>query len=294
MNSALRKLLGDPLTHFLLGGLALFGVYHGVAERGSSEDALAVIVVNRAVLLDFLQSRAGPAFGAAQLDALSEPERARLVADYVREEALHREAIALGLERDDTVIRRRLVQKLEFVAQGFADASLELADAELQRFLDSHRVDYAVPALATFTHVFFDGERRGADAARREAERAVERLNAASVGFDDAARHGDRFPYHVNYVDRPPDLVADHFGPETASAFFALAPEARRWQGPFESRLGWHAVLLTRRSERRAPGLEEVRARVEEDARRERVRERSEAALGEIVARYEVRIEGLP
>ncbi len=289
----MSRLLRDPLSHFLLGGLLLFLAFEWLGGSDPGAGASDVIVVDRAALLGFVQNRT-KAFdlelAAARLDALSEAERALLIEDYVREEALHREALALGLDEDDYVLRRRLVQKLEFVAQGFAEADGGLDEAELAAFFAAHRDEYRVAPHVTFTHVFLDAERRGWEDARSEARAALARLRAERVPFTGAPRHGDRFLYHLNYVERTPEYVTSHFGPETGRALFALEPDASRWHGPFESPFGAHLVMVTDRAAGRLPTLDEVRGRVEEDARRARMRERSEEAIRAIVDRYDVRI----
>jgi parvulin-like peptidyl-prolyl isomerase len=290
----MRELLRDPLSHFLLGGLLIFLAFAAVRGLEAVSDGADVIVVDRPTLLDFVQKRSrafDPELAARRLDALSDVELERLVEDYVREEALHREALALALDRDDYVLRRRLVQKLEFVAQGFAEAGTTLDEPELVRFFEAHADDYYAEPSITFTHVFFDAEERGRKEARRRAEVKLDQLNRERVPFSDAPRHGDRFLYHVNYVERTPDYVESHFGREMGRAVFGLEPDPGRWHGPFDSPYGSHLVLVSGRTPGRTPSLEEIRGRVEEDARRARVRERSEAAIAEIVARYRVRVD---
>jgi hypothetical protein len=290
----MRRLLRDPLAHFLLGGLLIFLAFAAVRGRDAGSDRADLIVVDRAALLDFVQKRSrafDPELAARRLEALSDAEFERLVEDYVREEALHREALALALDRDDYVLRRRLVQKLEFVAQGFVEAGTAIDEAELLRFFEAHADDYYAEPSVTFTHVFFDAEVRGRDGARREAEAQLERLNRERVPFTGAPRHGDRFLYHVNYVERTPDYVESHFGREMGRAVFALEPDLGRWHGPFDSPYGSHLVMISGRTPGRTPALEEIRGRVEEDARRALVRERSEAAIAEIVGRYDVRLD---
>jgi hypothetical protein len=285
-------LLRDPLLHFLAGGLALFVLFDLVGDGAGERND--VIVVDRAALLGFVQARTKvfePSVAAARLDALTPEERRRLARDFVQEEALHREALALGLDVDDYVIRRRLVQKLEFIAQGFAEAEIALGEEDVVRYFEAHRADYRVAPWATFTHVFFDAEQRGSEAALEEARRALPLLQAEGVSFPGATAWGDRFLYHRNYVERTPDFVASHFGPAMAEAVFALAPDATLWRGPFISPYGAHLVLLTDLHEARDPALQEIRERVEGDARAALVRERQAEAVDAIVERYEIRFE---
>jgi len=285
----MRALLREPLLHFALAGLALFALHRSVAgdPRGADE---RVIVVDRAALLEFVQyrSRAFDDRAAAHLyDALTPTARQALRDDFVREEALHREAQRLGLARDDYVIRQRLVQKLEFALRG-ASAPQPLSDSELASYYVEHAADYAEAASITFTHVFFDSEQRGAEAALAAARAKLAALKRARVRYDEAPQHGDRFAFHVNYVERTHDFVAGHFGAELADAVFALAP-SEEWRGPFASPYGAHLVLVSARTPARTPELSEIRARVAEDAQRE-VSERALAsAVAEVIARHEVR-----
>lgn len=291
--ASFRNILREPLLHFLLAGVALFVLFEAVSPNAPADLGENVIRVDRAALLTFVQYRARafePEVAAARLEALSSEDLQRLVDDYVREEALHREALALGMDANDYIIKRRLIQKVEFLAQGFADAAAAPDENGVQDYFEANRDDYYVDASVTFTHVFFDAEKKGVEAAQFAALAKLGDLNANGVPFANAPRHGDRFLYHLNYVERTPDFVASHFGAEMAAAIFALEADDGVWRGPYWSPYGAHLVLVAKTVPGRFPGLEEVRERVEDDARRAQARVRMDAAIGEIVKTYEVRI----
>ncbi len=288
----MNKFLREPLLHFLAAGLGLF-VLFGLVNRGDQDFDPNVITVDQEALLTFIQYRTkafNPDLARKKLNALSDEELQRLIDDYVREEVLHREAIALGLDDDDYIIRRRLVQKLEFITEGFAEAGADVGEAALLRYFDANKADYYVEPYVTFTHVFFQTEDRPREQARALAEKELQRLNRNSVPFSDAPQHGDRFLYHVNYVERTSDYVGSHFGPPMTRALFALEPNEFVWRGPFDSAYGLHLVLLTTNEPGREPELAELEARVREDARRARVREETEAAIADVVEAYDVRV----
>jgi len=288
----LNKFLREPLLHFLAAGLGLF-VLFGIVNRGDQDADPNVITVDQEALLTFIQYRIkafNPDLAEKKLDSLSDEELQRLIDDYVREEVLHREALALGLDDDDYVIRRRLVQKLEFITEGFAEAGADMDEAAVQRYFDANKADYYVEPYVTFTHVFFQTEDRPREQARTLAEKELQKLNRNGVPFSDAPQHGDRFLYHVNYVERTPDYVGSHFGPAMATALFALEPNEFVWRGPFDSAYGVHLVLLTTNEPGREPELAELEGRVREDARRVRVREETEAAVADVVEAYDVRV----
>jgi len=279
-------------VHFLAAGVGLF-VLFGLVNRGDQDFDPNVITVDQEALLTFIQYRIkafNPDLAKEKLNALSDEELQRLIDDYVREEVLHREAIALGLDDDDYIIRRRLVQKLEFITEGFAEAGADLDEAAVQRYFDANNADYYVEPYVTFTHVFFQTEDRPREQARALAEKELQKLNRNGVPFSDAPQHGDRFLYHVNYVERTPDYVGSHFGPPMTRALFELEPNDFVWRGPFDSPYGVHLVLLTTNEPGREPELAELEGRVREDARRARVREETEAAIADVVDAYDVRV----
>ena len=288
----MKRFLKEPLVHFLAAGLGLF-VLFGLVNRDEVDADPNVVIVDRDALLTFVQYRIkafNPALAEQKLEAMSGEELEQFIDDYVREEVLHREALALGLDEDDYVIRRRLVQKLEFITEGFAESSVAVDESALQRYFDANKADYFVEPYVTFTHVFFQTEDRPREEARALAKKELAKLNRDAVPFSDAPQHGERFLYHVNYVERTPDYVGSHFGPPMARALFALEPNEFVWRGPFDSAYGVHLVLLTTNEPGREPELAELRDRIHEDARRAMVREETEDAIAEVVEAYDVRV----
>jgi hypothetical protein len=285
-------LLKQPLLHFLLIGFGLFMLFELVSDDRRDGDE-RVIVVDREALLSFVQFRSKafePGVAAARLDAMSQDELQRMVDDYVREEALHREALSLGMDANDYIIKRRLIQKVEFITNSFVDETVQLSEADIEAHYAANADDYYVEPFVTFTHVFFDGSRHALAELENLASDKLNELNEKNVHFSQSGRHGDRFPYFINYVERTPEFVASHFGPEMAQQVFALDPGDNQWHGPYPSSYGLHLVLLSKRVEGVTPVLAEVHDRAADDARREVVRERNDAAIKAIVGTYEVRV----
>ena len=145
-------------------------------------------------LLTFIQYRIkafNPDLAAEKLGSLSDEELQRLIDDYVREEVLHREALALGLDEDDYIIRRRLVQKLEFITEGFAEAGADVDDAALQRYFDANKADYYVEPYVTFAHVFFQTENRPREQARALKDKLTRYRTSFSESLGEAFDHDD-------------------------------------------------------------------------------------------------------
>lgn len=288
----MKKILRDPLTHFLFVGLGLFALFEFAASNEAAYDS-RVIDVDRDTLLTFVQyrRRAFEAEAAAEiLDGMSAEELGVLIDDYVREEALHREAIALGVDKNDYVIKRRMIQSIEFITDGFITAAIEVTDEDVVRHFDANRDDYYISPFVTFTHVFISNENRTRDEMRGRADALLEQLSRAGAQFSDAPRYGDRFPYFVNYVERDPQFVASHFGQSMAARIFDLEPSDSAWLGPFESEFGMHLVMLARKAEGRYPELADVEDAVRRDAEREAIDEKKNQAIEAIVDTYEVRL----
>jgi hypothetical protein len=287
----MTRLIKEPLLHFLAVGLGLFVLFEFIASDEAAYDS-KIIDVDRDALLTFVQYRSRafePRVAAERLDGMSEEELERLIGDYVREEALHREALALGMDKNDYIIKRRMIQSIEFITDGFVTAAVEISDEEVETYFEANRDDYYINPFVTFTHVFFDRERRGRDEAYALAAAKLAELNAQQVLFSNAPRHGDRFPFFVNYVERGPEFVASHFGMPMAESVFALPPSDTIWHGPFESEYGLHLVMLTRNVAGRYPELAEVEASVRDDAEREAIAAQKDKAIQAIVDTYEVR-----
>ncbi len=287
----MRRLLKEPLAHFLAAGLGLFLLFEIINTDGGTFNP-RVIEVDRDTLLTFLQYRSRsfePELAVNRLDSLPPAELEQLIVDYIREEVLHREALALGMDQNDYIIRRRLVQSIEYISTGFSSATVKLSDNDIEAYYAKNRDRYRIAPNVTYTHVFFGSEYHGREQALAMANEKLEQLNARQAGFNEASRHGDRFLYALNYVEREPGFVTSHFGPQMAQAIFDLETDESTWQGPLESPYGFHLVLLVRKTPQRYPELAEVLDKVRYDAERDAVDRQKENAIQAIVDTYEVR-----
>lgn len=287
----LKRLLREPLLHFLVAGGLLFVIFTW-SHRGTAKPTSGkTIVVDKASLLNFLQYRNKafkPDYFEAQLDAMRPRELQDLADQYVEEELLYREAKSLGLEEGDDVIRQRLVQKMNFLIEDLADTSGKATEAELEEYLKKNQAPYVIDPSVTFTHVFTDFAVRGDKAAKELAERLKVQLNSTHAAFNDAPQFGDRFPFLQNYVERTFDYIASHFGKEFAAEIQKLTPSQTQWVGPVRSNYGYHLVLMTSRSEGRNPELQEIRTQVEEDWMRDRKEKAKAQSLRELAGQYTI------
>ena len=275
--TGLRGVLREPLIQFLLVGLALFGTWHLVRPAESARDEGRRIVITE----DDLKQMA-IAWAAQGQPPLTPPQLRALVEATVREEVLYREALALGLDKDDTIVKRQLARKMEFVAEDVSKLEEPSAD-ELRAWFDKNRARFALPPRVTFRHVYFSPDKRGART-RADAEAALARL--AGKPIDATAAVGDPFMFQDFYGDRSIEVVAKEFAPGFARSLLAVTP--RTWSGPIESGYGWHLVFVDTMTPQRIPDFEEIELQVK-TAWTEAKRDETKARLYEQMrARYDV------
>ena len=291
----MAKLIKQPLLHFLVAGILIFAGYQWSAPAVPDiENLEKVIPVDRLALLNFMQFRAQafqPELFSEQLDAMSESDLGKLVDDFVREEALYREALALGMDQGDYIVRQRLVQKVEFLLENMVNQSLVPDDAVIASWFDERRSDYQIDAVYTFTHIFFDAGERGQEQAQQDALSLLNSANIGDIAFNDASQYGDRYPFLQNYVERTRDFVVNNFTKDFVARLDALAPSDQDWAGPFESRYGFHLVMLRSKTDPYIPALEEIRERVLDDWRFESVLQNRREAEQQVIDAYEVRLD---
>lgn len=286
----MQKFLKDPLAHFLLAGFLLFSILSLFANE---PDDPRSIVVDRQALLTFMQYRSkvfDTDLAAKRLEAMTADARENLIRDYVEEEVLYREAKALGLGGDDYVIRRRMVQKLDFINQGFSEQSFAVSDDDLQRFFQENSERYRIAPWVTFTHVYLPfSDTLDAPKEHARAKALLHTLNKEQVSFSDSVRYGNRFPYHLNYVERTEDFVASHFGEDFANAVFSQSDESNKlWVGPLSSLYGLHLVRVKQVAKQRMPEFAEVKAQVRQDYQTQWVNRKRQESVDALVDQYTI------
>jgi hypothetical protein len=290
-----RRILRDPLVHFLAAGAMLFALYAWLGPQDYGGGDQRTIVVDKPTLVTYMQYQQQafqPGYFNKAFDAMSSTDRRKLIDSYVREEAMTREARAMGLGSADYVIRRRLVQKMNFLMDGAAQDRPPPTEAELKAYFKENADNYRTAESLTFTHVFVDNEVEHGDR-EKLAERLKAELNARHAQFNDAPQYGDRVPFLQNYVGRTPQFVANQFGQGFADALEKLEP-SDRWQGPIKSEYGWHDVLFIKHEPASLPPFDEVKQQVENDYNNDQMAAFRKQATDDLLKHYKVRLVGLP
>jgi hypothetical protein len=238
------------------------------------------------------------ALSAADVDALRLDQRRRVGTDptpaedaaiverFVDDEVLYREALAMGLDRGDIIVRRRLLQKMEFLLEGLHPIP-EPTDAALEAYLAAHADRYRTPARIGVTHVFVSRDRHSAD-----AEAVAAALRAQLEAGTDPATLGDPFLRGRELRAQSEQDLSGIFGPAFARAAVALPLE--EWSGPVTSSYGLHLVRVRDRVPAEVPALARIRATVLQDWSEERRREAQRTARAELRRKYTVRVEPAP
>jgi hypothetical protein len=270
----------EPLLHFLLIGSGLFLLYN-VLNRGES-DAPRDVVVSEARVEALAEN-----FAKTWMRPPTAPEIKGLIDDYVAEEVYYREGVAMGLDRDDLVIRRRLRQKMEFISADVA-AATPPTDAQLRAYLERHAEKFLMPPRLTFQQVYFSTDKRG-EAAARDAEKLLAALNAGR-GPANPVEAGDPTLLPSAMESASPQDIANAFGSEFAAAIEEAA--VGQWAGPIPSGFGMHLVKVDQREAGTAPTLAEIRPLVEREWEAEQRKTVEKDLLDKLRAKYDIRVEG--
>jgi hypothetical protein len=248
-----KRWLCEPLLHFLLIGLVLFGVYAYMNRgRGGAQSP-------KQIVLSLDELRTMTVYFESQWHRSPNPQEFQaMVEDKIKEEVLYREGLVMGLDKDDTIVKRRMAQKVQFLAEDVA-AAHEPSSKELKAWFEKNTEKFAVPSRYSFRHVYFSPDKRGTNA-HDDAANLLRRMGGQPEDSAQITLVADRFMFQDYYGDRPPSAIAKEFGPQFAVALEKLKPGS--WQGPIESGYGWHLVFVDTVIPSRIPAFEEVESEV--------------------------------
>jgi len=275
----MKKILHEPLLHFLLLGATIFAVYSFLSKPASDEPGKIVVTSGEveSMVVGFTRTWQRPP---------TREETDGLIQDRVREEVYCREAIALGLDKSDMVIRRRLRQKMEFVTDDVV-ARAKPDDDQLRAYLKEHAGTFRVQRKYTFSHVYLNPERHGENLSRDSSQLLAQLRQAGSRA--EVQDLGDPFLLEHTFVAVSASEVGKQFGEKFAAKLDELAPGT--WEGPIESGYGVHLVLVTERTEGRVPALAEVRDLVSREWANAQRLEANEKFFQDLLKHYSVTVE---
>jgi hypothetical protein len=274
-------MLREPLVHFLFIGAAIYLLY-GVFAEPVPEESDKTIVVS-AGEIEWMKTSWQKRWNRPPTDK----EFDGLVQQYIKETVLYREALTMGLNQHDQVIRRRLAQKLEFLAKDLVALTPPTED-ELQAYFAEHQDRYQQPTLYTFTQVFIDPDKRG-DATLDDAEKIKVTLIAKGAAIEDAGALGDSFMLQNYYPEKDQAEIQKNFGSGFVESLVELSPG--QWHGPVLSGYGVHLVYVSNITEPPPPVFAEVQERVTQDWKTEKGEELNEKFYANLRDSYTIVIE---
>jgi hypothetical protein len=275
----------EPLVHFFVLGLVVFGLYAALEKRPEPVDDPFLVEVSSADI-EWIRTMWSKRMGREP----TVKEMRGTVNQMIREQILSREAVSLGLDEGDTVVRRRLAQKMDFLLKGLSDIR-EPTEDELRSYLQENRAIYEIPAEVTFTQIYFSSDKRGEEGAERAVRLVLEGLADKGVPSN-VSDLGDPFLLAPSYSNKTLVEIRGEFGHRFAEAVWNQEP--RRWHGPVGSGYGLHAVFVHERSDASLPVFSEVKDRLRADWMSEKQREIARNAYQKVRSRYRVLLEGMP
>ncbi len=272
MFDSIRAMMREPLLHFLIGGLGLFLLFDLVSESTRSSDDEIFVSAGQIAHLQaiFRKTRQRPP---------SADEIRRLIDNFIVEEVLYREALSIGLDKDDTIIRRRLRQKMEFLLDDFT--IVEPSDADLQQYLTNNPDRFRKDGLISFSQIYLN---------EYSGDKAVELLSGLQVGeIKNPSERSESYllPYHIEEASE--SVVSAQFGEKFMLQLFAL--DVGSWLGPVDSPFGIHLILIDKIVEGWIPELEEIRQRVAQEWLVDFREKAQQGILEQMRAQYSITID---
>ena len=283
----------QPMVQFLIIGGVLTALWWLIVAPEQQDPKRIDVSVRDIERFIQFRTRNFSTSASERFAAMTPSAKRSVVNDYLREEALYRHALSLGLDESDYVIRQRLVQKVDFIAneQPVSDPT----EAELKAFFDSRRDEFQTPALVTFAHVFLRKEPKEGNSTDEASSKIADQraltmlstLNNEAVPAHSSTQYGDRFPYRVNYVEQSEAVVASHMGQSAADRIFDLSV-SDAWQGPIESDWGVHLIYKQAHLAAAEPDFLDVAQSVEMRWRDEARIAARRLAAEQVIQQYEV------
>lgn len=270
----MNRLLREPLLHFLLIGAALFILYGLTNEEGN-------VAPDRIMISSGKIEQLSENFKRSRMRPPTEAEMSALLENYIREEVFYREALAMGLDQNDPLVRKRMNMKLEFILEDLS--SKNVTDEELALFMEENPDKFRIPAQISFEQVYLNPDKgKDLDA---DAKQLLVKLN------DGVSPEilGDRtlLPFEYNLVRQ--NEITNSFGERFAEEVMAFTPGD--WIGPIYSEYGVHLLKINKRVEERKPKLKEIRAYVEREYLAKIRKEQKDLAYKNLREGYDIIVE---
>ena len=270
------KLIREPLLHFLVIGAALFFLFSQVGGPEIETD-------NRIVITQADLDRLADVWLRRTGRPPSSQDRERQLDHFIRDQVLYREALVMGLDKDDVIVRRRLSQKMEYLFKNLGSI-VEPDEVELNSFLAENASNFTIPAKISFRHIYLNPDSRG-QGIYVSARKLLTQLQDPA-GVTDVVSKSDRTLLAYDYSEKRENEIAALFGDAFSKQVFSLP--AGSWQGPIDSVYGVHLVYIKSHNMPRLPQLSEIRERVSSEWKAEKQRKTGDVFYQSLLQRYEI------
>ena len=272
----------EPLVHFILAGFVLFLLFEFTGKKeGVDEKNIHVTAAQIDLMLNHWVRQLGR--------PPSQEELQGLIDDHIREEILMQEAYAMGLDKDDIIIRRRLAQKMEFISGDMLTVA-EPTEEEIESFYNENKETYKEPGMVSFLQIFFNVDKRTPEEAKRMALNVKKELEERENEAVDITQFGDPTMIRPEFRKLSADLIVREFGESEISEMLLEIP-VNQWVGPVTSNFGLHLVYLTERQSDYIPELKEVAYKIKNEMIDERKKELDQKFMAELRKRYIVKVD---
>ena len=284
MSNKLTRLFTEPLIQFLVIGACIYGAYalFGTPEEDFRDTTVHVDSARINAFISEWESRWNRPPTREEIDGL--------IHSYIKEDVLYRQAVAMGLNEDDPITRRRMAQKLEFLTSDLA-MMVQPAEGVLEQYFADNSEAYRTPDLMTFSQVFFDPDSRE-DSTLEDASKALVKLKAAGVPTEESMQVGDGFMLQSDFVSVTATEAARQMGTGFVEAVVQLEPGS--WHGPVLSGYGVHLVYMYSYEKSPPAVFEDVQAAVLENWQFEQREQFNADFLENLKTRYEIVIDEIP
>lgn len=275
----MKRFLKEPLIHFLILGALVFAAYSWLTRERVSEDQITVTRGQQEHLINM--------FTRTWQRPPTSQEFQGLLLDYIREEIAYREGVAMGFDEGDTIVRRRMRQKLELLTDEIVSFT-EPTDAELEAYLREHPGDFRLEPRYDLRQIYISQDRRGQEAEAHALALLGQLENEPGADWSEM---GDPLPLPAAFIDARLGELERQFGGRFAAGLQEIEPGA--WTGPVASGFGLHLVIVDRFTPARDPGLGEVRDRVKTEWLEQRRRNATDELYQRMAEKYTIQVEPL-
>ncbi|TWX68061.1 peptidyl-prolyl cis-trans isomerase [Colwellia demingiae] len=289
-NKLINIITREPLFVFLILGFLGFIFIRAINPDSLKSEQPFLVNVSEKNLISFIQAQNKvykEKSAKAYFKALSEDEKEEIKKRYIHQEVLYREGLKLGLDENDEMIKRRLVQKMEYLTRGFSQDIEAINETEIKKYYQDNIYLYIQEQTVSFSHIYFSKNKRGLKNALFDAQNTKLKVREEALYPEQAGKYGDHFLYFRSYINKSEKFVASQLGDDFSKDIFS-ENKIGLWVGPFKSTYGYHLVYIIKNTAEITPPIEDVASLILADLQQLKVKDVERRAINKIIEKYEI------